>query len=151
MKLITCLQILLLFSLPFYGQTEPFQFDQKLATELNADDYGMKTYVMALLKTGPNRSTDSITKAQLQRAHLDNITKMAENGTLVLAGPFLDNGELRGIYLFNVETIEEAKKLTETDPLIKSGGLIMELHPFYGSAAIQKIEEIHQKIQKTGF
>jgi len=151
MKLITCLQILLLFSLPFYGQTEPFQFDQKLATELNADDYGMKTYVMALLKTGPNRSTDSITKAQLQRAHLDNITKMAENGTLVLAGPFLDNGELRGIYLFNVETIEEAKKLTETDPLIKSGGLIMELHPFYGSAAIQKMEEIHQKIQKTGF
>ena len=151
MKLITCLQLLLLFSLPFYGQTEPFQFDQKLATELNADDYGMKTYVMALLKTGPNRSTDSITKAQLQRAHLDNITKMAENGTLVLAGPFLDNGELRGIYLFNVETIEEAKKLTETDPLIKSGGLIMELHPFYGSAAIQKMEEIHQKIQKTGF
>ena len=151
MKLITCLQILLLFSLPFYGQTEPFQFDQKLATELNADDYGMKTYVMALLKTGPNRSTDSITKAQLQRAHLDNITKMAENGTLVLAGPFLDNGELRGIYLFNVETIEEAKKLTETDPLIKSGGLIMELHPFYGSAPIQKIKEIQQKIQKTGF
>ena len=151
MKLITCLQILLLFSLPFYGQTEPFKFDQKLATELKADDYGMKTYVMALLKTGPNRSTDSITKAKLQRAHLDNITKMAENGTLVLAGPFLDNGELRGIYLFNVETIEEAKKLTETDPLIKSGGLIMELHPFYGSAAIQKMEEIHKKIQKTGF
>lgn len=150
MKLVASLQIILLFSLPFYGQTEPNKFDQKLATELKADDYGMKTYVMALLKTGPNRSTDSITKAKLQRAHLDNITTMAENGTLVLAGPFLDNGELRGIYLFNVETIEEAKKLTETDPLIKSGGLIMELHPFYGSAAIQKMDEIHKKIQKTG-
>lgn len=150
MKLLASLLILLLYSLPFFGQTEPSTFDQKLATDLKADEYGMKTYVMALLKTGPNRSTDSIAKAKLQRAHLDNINKMAENGTLVLAGPFLDNGELRGIYLFNVETIEEAKKLTETDPLIKSGGLIMELHPFYGSAAIQKMGEIHKKIQKTG-
>jgi hypothetical protein len=66
----------------------------------------------------------------------------------LLAGPFLDDGELRGIYVFNVETVEEAKKLTETDPLIKSGGLIMELHPWYGSAAVMKIGEIHKKIQK---
>ncbi|MEN8125395.1 MAG: YciI family protein [Bacteroidota bacterium] len=124
------------------------EFNAKLAKELKADDYGMKKYVIAFLKKGSNRSQDSITKAKLQRAHLDNITKMADEGILVLAGPFLDEGELRGIYIFNVETVEEAKKLTESDPLIQSGGLIMELHPWYGSAATQEIGKIHKTIQK---
>ena len=55
-------------------------FDKKLAAELHADDYGMKKYVMAFLKKGPNRSLDSITKSKLQRAHLDNIIKMADAG-----------------------------------------------------------------------
>ncbi|MFD1315531.1 YciI family protein [Namhaeicola litoreus] len=148
MKLISTFLIIFLFSYFVHAQTEVSGYDQKLANELKADDYGMKTYVMAFLKSGPNRSKDSITRVKLQRAHLDNITKMAKEGTLVLAGPFLDDGEFRGIYIFNVETVEEAKKLTETDPLIKSGGLIMELHPWYGSAAVQKIGEIHKKIQK---
>lgn len=111
----------------------------------------MKKYVMVFLKKGPNRSQDSITRSKLQKAHMNNIEKIAEDGYLVLAGPFLDNGEIRGIYIFNVETIEEAKKLTETDPLIKSGGLIMELHPWYGSAATQEIGKIHKTIQKIKF
>ena len=132
-------------------KTTSQEFNANLAKELNADDYGMKKYVMAFLKKGPNRSKDSITRSKLQKAHLGNIKKMAKNGDLVLAGPFLDNGEIRGIYIFNVETIEEAKKLTETDPLIQSGGLIMELHPWYGSAATQKIGEIHKTIQKVKF
>ena len=126
-------------------------FNSELAQELNADDYGMKKYVMAFLKKGPNRSKDSLTKSKLQKAHMKNIKQMAENGDLVLAGPFLDDGDIRGIYIFNVETIEEAKKLTETDPLIKSGGLIMELHPWYGSAATQQIGKIHKTIQKVSF
>lgn len=125
-------------------------FNEKLAKELHADDYGMKKYVMAFLKKGPNRSLDSITRSKLQRAHLDNIIKLAEDGVLVLAGPFLDDTEIRGIYIFNVETVEEARKLTETDPLIQSGGLIMELHPWYGSAATQEIGKIHKTIQKKG-
>ena len=99
-------------------------FNAVLANKLNADDYGMKKYVMAFLKSGPNRSKDSITRAELQKAHMDNIAKMAEQGVLVMAGPFFGDGEIRGIYVFNVETLEEAKKLTETDPLIQSGGLI---------------------------
>ncbi|RLD84896.1 MAG: hypothetical protein DRJ07_04270 [Bacteroidetes bacterium] len=126
-------------------------FNSELAKELKADDYGMKKYVIAFLKKGSNRSKDSITRISLQKAHMKNIKKMAENGDLVLAGPFLDDGEIRGIYIFNVETIEAAKKLTETDPLIKSGGLIMELHPWYGSAAIQEIGKIHKSIQKIKF
>ena len=128
-------------------------FDSIKAFNYGADDYGMKKYVVALLKSGPNRSKDEATKAKLQKAHMANITRMAEEGVLVLAGPFFgdDTSDLRGVYVFNVETIEEAKKLTETDPLIQSGGLVMELHLWYASAAVQKIGEIHETIQLKDF
>ncbi len=125
-------------------------YDEALAQSLGADDYGMSQYVMAFLKAGPNRDQDSLEAARLQRAHLDNISKMAEEGKLSLAGPFMDDGEVRGIYIFNVKTVEEAEALTNSDPAIKAGRLEMELHPWYGSAAVKKINEIHKKIQKEG-
>ncbi|HAD14615.1 MAG TPA: hypothetical protein DCF33_19490, partial [Saprospirales bacterium] len=109
---------------------------------------GMKKYVMAFLKRGPNRSQDSTTAAQLQKGHLDNINRLAESGKLVLAGPFMDNGDVRGIYIFNVATIEEASALTATDPAIQAGRLTMELHPWYGSASLPLILPLHKKLEK---
>ena len=123
-------------------------FDEELARKLGADDYGMKRYVMAFLKRGPNRPQDSTARADLQRAHLDNITRLAEEGKLLLAGPFLDDGDVRGIYIFNTTTIEEAEELTSTDPAIQAGSLIMELKPWYGSATIMQINDLHKKIAK---
>jgi uncharacterized protein len=123
-------------------------YDSILAEQLGADTYGMKQYVMAFLKTGPNRDQDSATAAQLQRAHLDNIFRLADEGKLILAGPILDKGEIRGIYVFNVTTIEEAAELTSTDPAIKAGRLVMELHPWYGSAALMQVVEISKRITK---
>jgi hypothetical protein len=60
----------------------------------------------------------------------------------------MDDGEMRGIYIFNVTTIEEAKKLTETDPAIQAGRLEMELHPWYGSAALMEVNNLHNRLQK---
>ena len=131
-----------------FACNKPSAYNLELAKELSADDYGMKKYVVAFLKSGPNRNQDSINAVRLQRAHLDNINRLAEEGKLVLAGPFLDNGDLRGIYIFNVKTIEEDKNLTNTDPAIIEGRLTMELHPWYGSAALMKINEIHKQISK---
>lgn len=125
-------------------------FDEALAKRLEADEYGMHSYVMAFLKAGPNRSQDSLEAATLQRAHLDNITRMAEEGTLVVAGPFLDDGVVRGIYIFDVKTIEEARALTATDPAIQAGRLEMELHPWYGPAALGLVQEISKKIATKG-
>jgi len=124
------------------------KYDSTLASEFGADEYGMKQYVMAFLKRGPNRSQDSTTAANLQQAHMENITRLANEGKLVLAGPFLDDGELRGIYIFNVKTVEEARQLTATDPAIKAGSLTMELHPWYGSAALMNMNDLHNKLSK---
>ncbi len=130
------------------SKEEVITYDSLLAKQLGADAYGMKQYVMAFLKAGPNRNLDSAAAVQLQRAHLDNIFRLADEGKLVLAGPFLDKGEIRGIYVFNVTTVEEAAELTSTDPAIQAGSLVMELHPWYGSAGLMKINEISKRIEK---
>ncbi|MCK9324655.1 MAG: YciI family protein [Bacteroidales bacterium] len=124
------------------------EYDSLLAVELGADDWGMRRYVMAFLKTGPNRPADSATAVDLQKAHMENINRLAEEGKLVLAGPFLGKDSLRGIYVFDVQSIEEAKALTETDPAIQFGSLVMELHPWYGSAALKKVNSLHQRLEK---
>jgi uncharacterized protein YciI len=123
-------------------------YDSVMAREVGADDYGMRKYVIAFLKSGPNKSANKEERSKLQRAHLDNIGKMAEANKLVLAGPFFGDGELRGIYVFAVNSIDEAKQLTESDPAIKAGTLIMELKEWYGSAALMKLNEIYPKITK---
>jgi uncharacterized protein YciI len=125
-------------------------FDSVLAKKLGADEYGMKKYVMAFLMRGPNRTHDSAQAARIQKDHMANINRMAEEGKLIVAGPFLDDSAIRGIYIFNVETIEEAEELTKTDPAIQSGRLKMELHPWYGSAALMEINKIHKSLAKTG-
>lgn len=123
-------------------------YDATLAKRLNADERGMKKYVMAFLKKGPKRDQDSLTAIKLQEGHMANIQRMADDGKLILAGPFLDDGDVRGIYIFNVESVEEAEALTKSDPAIQAGRLSMELHPWYGSAALQEVNGIHKRISK---
>jgi len=123
-------------------------FDEQAARTFGADDYGMKKYVMAFLRRGPNRPTDAKKAEELQIAHLKNIDRMAGEGKLVLAGPFLDKGDLRGIYIFNAATVAEAEALTATDPAIQAGSLVMELKEWYGSAALMAMNDIHKKLSK---
>lgn len=148
---------IIILSFLLFGCQEPKQssknnssgYNEALAKEVGADQYGMKKYVMAFLKKGPNRDLPKDKATALQKAHMENIGKMAEAGKLVVAGPFFDDGDIRGIYVFNVETLEEAKALTESDPAIKAGSLIMELKPWYGSAALMKVNELHKQVAKV--
>ena len=124
------------------------RYDAALATRLKADENGMRTYVMALLKAGPNRDRPRDEAQKLQAAHRANINRLAAEGKLVLAGPFADDGPLRGIYIFDVPTVAEAEALTRTDPAIQAGQLVMELHPWYGSAALMMVNDIHTTLEK---
>jgi uncharacterized protein YciI len=143
--------LILLFESMLAAQSADMVYDSTLAKQLGADDIGMRKYVMAFLKKGPNRDQDAATAQAIQRGHMENITRMANEGKLVVAGPFLDGGDIAGIYIFNVETVEEARALTESDPAIQAGRLVMELHPWYGSAALMTVNETHNRIAKKKF
>jgi uncharacterized protein YciI len=123
-------------------------FDAELATELGADPYGMRQYVMAFLKAGPNQGGDPDDIRATQAAHLAHIRQMAEDGHLVMAGPFLDAGEIRGVFIFAVDDMAEAEALTASDPAVQAGRLTMELKPWYGSAALLRVNSIHQRIAR---
>ena len=113
-------------------------FFSKTAVSQNSieDEYQMKQYFMVFLTKGLNRTQDSVTVAKIQEGHLDNITRLFNEKKIVLAGPFLDNGTYRGIFIFDVATEEEVKQLLQTDPAIKAGRLGYEIHPWYGPGSI---------------
>ena len=133
------------------AQNKPV-YDSILAKKLGADDYGMKHYVFCILKTGPSNITDKAKKDSLFAGHMKNINRLAEEGKLAVAGPFMKKDrQYRGIYIFNVATIKEAEELTMTDPAIKAGVFIVELTEWYGSASLMETPELHKKIQKKSF
>jgi len=54
----------------------------------------------------------------------------------VMAGPFGDNGDLRGIFVFRVGSLKEAQDLAATDPMIKIDRLRLELHEWTVPAGV---------------
>ncbi len=127
-------------------------YDSILAKKLGADERGMKKYVFCILKTGPANITDKAKKDSLFAGHMKNIGRLADEGKLAVAGPFMKNErQYRGIYIFNVATIKEAEELTLTDPAIKAGVFIVELTEWYGSAALMATPELHKKLEKKSF
>ena len=129
----------------------PDGYDAELAKKLGADEYGMKMYVLCILKTGPN---DAKIKGKDREAafagHMANIGRLANEGKLAVAGPFEKNDlSYRGLFIFNVSTIEDAKKLVITDPAVKAGIFNYDLILWYGSASLMATPEIHKKIQRA--
>lgn len=87
-------------------------------------------YQLVLLRRGP-RATE-IPESELeaiQKAHIGHLDKMAEEGAIVAAGPFDDQSDdsFRGMCLYRVGSVEEARTLAEQDPAVKAGRLRVEV------------------------
>ncbi|WP_316751315.1 hypothetical protein [Pedobacter gandavensis] len=150
-KLLFC--VLICCTIGFYtnvsAQETNKNYDEKLAKELHADEYGMKTYVLAILKTGPEKGFSKAKQDSVFTGHMLNIGKLVTDGKLVVAGPLGKNDKnYRGIFILDVPTIAEAEQLVGTDPAIKSRLLDVELFIWYGSAALKETLKIHSKIEK---
>ena len=92
----------------------------------------IKQYYFVMLTRGPQSSKiDSVDLAKLQKGHMANMQKMAEDGKLQIAGPFGDDGNWRGIFIFDVNSEEEVKELLKNDPAIQAGRLSYEIHPWW--------------------
>jgi uncharacterized protein YciI len=102
-----------------------------------APEYEMTTYYVAFLQKGPAWSAEETPeRAKIQEGHMANIRKMAETGKLLVAGPFTDDGDLRGLFVFRTGTLEEAKAMAEQDPAVKAGRLRLEWHPWFAAKNI---------------
>lgn len=125
-------------------------YDEELAKKLNADDFGMKGYILVILKTGDNKTDDKKLKNNAFKGHLENIQKLTDERKIVLAGPLQKNNHnYRGIFILNVTTKEEAESILQTDPAIKQNFLDYELYNWYGSAALTEYLEDADKIWKN--
>lgn len=122
-------------------------FDAELAKRHGADERGMRRYVLVVLKTGPTRVPDGEARTAMFAGHFANMERLAKERKLAVAGPFMpgDSG-WRGLFIFAVESVEEAKALTETDPVIVNGEMVAEYHPWYGSAALMATTELHERM-----
>ncbi len=122
-------------------------YDAALAQRLGADKNGMRQYVLVILKTGPKRVPDGQERKDMFAGHFANMERLSKAGKLALAGPFGEDPDgWRGLFVFAVADIEEAKRLTATDPVIVKGEMVAEYHRWYGSAAVMTIPEVHEKL-----
>ncbi|HEX8169747.1 MAG TPA: YciI family protein [Thermoanaerobaculia bacterium] len=140
----------LLLAICFAAVAHAQSYDADLAKKLGADERGMKMYVLCILKTGPkDAEIKGKDRDDIFASHFANIGRLGSEGKLVAAGPFGKNDKsYRGLYIFNVATVEEAEKLVVLDPAVKAGVFVYDLTPWYGSAAMMVVNETHKRIAK---
>ena len=101
--------------------------------EKTKDTFLMQQYFIAFLKRGPNRSQNQTEADSLQRLHLAHLGRMYDEGFADISGPFGDDGDIRGITIYNVPTQQMADSLAHLDPMVKSGRLVIEIHPWWAA------------------
>ena len=141
--------LMLGFGLICQAQEKP-KYDEALAKKLGADNYGMKMYVLVILKTGLNTTATKAQTDSLFKGHMANIEKLAKENKLIVAGPLAKNEkQYRGIFILNTKSLEEAKNWLTTDPAVSAKLLDAEIFNWYGSAALPEYLPYHDKVQKS--
>jgi uncharacterized protein YciI len=152
MKSVLAIFLFAVIAVNSQGQGFNPNYDSLLAKKLGANEYGMKTFTLVLLKTGTKTSAAKSFVDSCFKGHMANIQKMEKKGQLIVAGPMGKNDKTyRGIFILNVSNLEEAKKLVDDDPAIMANILAAEFYIWHGSAALPMYLETADKIWKSGF
>ena len=123
-------------------------YDAELAKSLGGNDNGMRRYVFVVLRSGPNKVPAGPERTEMFAGHMANIQRLANERKLAYAGPLDGVDGARGIFIFAVESIDEAKALVATDPVIIKGEMVAEYHTHFGSAGLMMVNQVHGKISK---
>lgn len=140
-----------LLHLPGHAQNAPTEtpaYDAALARSLGASDQGMRAYVMVLLKTGPKPVPKGAERDRMFAGHFANMERLAKEKKLVVAGPLDGVDGLRGVFVFATGSLDEARALVATDPVIVQGEMVAEYHKFFSTAALMAVNDIHHRIVK---
>ena len=134
MKLIAVVLVITIGILACNNKNDSSSASQS-ATSFSKKDtiqYGnMKGYWMVFLYSGPNRKHDSASADKIQKAHIENIERLAKEGKLIMAGPMGDKTDLRGIFILDCKDSIEAINLVRSDTAVKTGRLRFEIHPWW--------------------
>jgi len=114
---------------PSVSKTEPVKYD--LANDTSVYSGEMKRYWLVLLKKGPHRDQDSLSKAKIQEAHLANINRLAKEGKIIMAGPIGAASDIQGIFLMNCKDSSEVESFVNTDTAVITGRLVMQYYPWW--------------------
>jgi uncharacterized protein YciI len=126
-------------------------YDPELARAVGADERGMRSYVLVVLRTGPRKMPAGAERDEMFKGHFANINRLSATGKLVLAGPLDGVDGWRGLFVLAVADIDEARKLVAADPVIVEGEMVAEYHTFYGSAALMLLRDAHDRVAKKRF
>ena len=101
--------------------------------EKTGDTVLMQQYYIAFLKRGPERSQGPEAADSLQALHMAHLARMYAEGHADISGPFGDDGDIRGITIYNTPTLEMADSLANMDPMVRAGRLVIEVHPWWAA------------------
>jgi uncharacterized protein YciI len=122
-------------------------YDAALAERTGADASGMRSYVLVILKSSETPVPKGPARDAMFKGHFANMSRLAQEGKLVLAGPLDGVDGWRGLFVLAVDDIESARALVATDPVVSEGEMVPEFHKYYGSAALMLVNEWHAKLQ----
>lgn len=134
-----------------HASDPPPAYDPALASAVGADEHGMRSYVLVILKSSPTPVPQGPERDEMFKGHFANMKRLADEGKLALAGPLDGVDGWRGLFILAVEDIEEARALVATDPVVAKGEMVAEFHRYYGSAALMLVNEAHVKVAKQPF
>ncbi len=101
--------------------------------EKTGDTLLMQQYFMVFLKRGSGGALSDSQRDSLQRLHLAHLGRMYEEGFADISGPFGDDGDIRGITIYNTPTLAMADSLARLDPAVQAGRLKIEVHPWWAA------------------
>jgi uncharacterized protein YciI len=105
---------------PWFGPKNWFQQPVSYDTSSPAS---LEPLIFGILMRGGTRSQDAKAGEEIQKGHLAYLESLHAQGKLPVAGPFGDEGDMRGIVVYRVKDVDEAKALAAQDPAVKAGGL----------------------------
>jgi uncharacterized protein YciI len=101
------------------------------ALPLRAAEEKMTTVYLVLLKKGPAWTPEATAATQeIQKGHMANIHKMWDAKKLIVAGP-IEDADLRGIFVIQAASLDEAKSLAAEDPAVKAGRLTASVYSWW--------------------
>ncbi|HTR35614.1 MAG TPA: YciI family protein [Bryobacteraceae bacterium] len=96
-----------------------------------AESHPNRTYFAGLLRPGPNA------KGGFLSLKLASLEAWKKAGAIVIGGRFMDDGGVFGLYIFAVDSLEQARELVSRDPGVQSGELQFEFHPWFTADGLQ--------------